>query len=175
MGGAVALNLALERPDRVTALVLADAAVHGYRDWSDEMRAFGDAEDAALARGDLEAAVALNVRMWVDRPGRRGVRPELCNLVARMQRRAFERQLACPEADEQTLEPMAFDRLEEVDASALVLCGAEDAPDFLTLTDRLRTQLPRARPATIPGAAHLPSLERSGAFNAALTAFLDAL
>src|SRR6187551_3380136 len=44
LGGLVALDLAASHPDRVAGLVLVDAPAPPFA-WSDEMRAFFDAED----------------------------------------------------------------------------------------------------------------------------------
>src|SRR5437588_2864530 len=55
LGGRVALELAVARPDLVRALVLVDAGLPGV-DWSEVVLAYGAAEDEAVARGDLEAA-----------------------------------------------------------------------------------------------------------------------
>lgn len=173
MGGAVALNAALARPERVEALVLVDAAIHGYNDWSEEFRAFGRAEDDALDRGDLDAAVELNVRMWLDRPGRSPVSAEAVSLVRTMQRRAFELQLAEPRAEEETLEPMADERLHEVNVPTLVVTGEDDAPDFQKIAERLAHAIPHTRTGVIQGAAHLPSLEQPDAFNRMLVDFLE--
>ena len=52
MGGRVALELAVGRPDLVHALVLVAPALPGV-DWSQAMRDYGAAEDDAVAAGDL--------------------------------------------------------------------------------------------------------------------------
>ena len=104
LGGRVALELAVARPELVAALVLVSPSLPGY-EWSPAIRAFGAAEDKALERGDIESAVELNLRTWFDGPNRpwmavdAGRRDE----VAAMQRRAFELQLAGDDATEQLL------------------------------------------------------------------------
>src|SRR5438093_12360051 len=50
LGGRVALEVAVARPDLVRALVLVDAGLPGV-DWSEAVRAYGAAEDEAVARG----------------------------------------------------------------------------------------------------------------------------
>ena len=55
---------------------------------------------------------------------------------------------------------------------ALVVDGAEDVPDFRAIARHLAEALPDARAATIPDAAHLPSLERPEAFEDLLLSFL---
>ena len=173
-GGRVALELTLEHPERVEALVLVGPGLRGIQ-WSENIERFGDEEEALLDAGDVEAAVELNVRTWVDGPARgpdevdRGVR----DLVATMQRRAFEVQVAVPDAgpDEEPERPAA-DRLGDVRCPTLVVVGDFDQPDILKVVDELAAAIPRARREIIGGAAHLPSLEKPEQFNALLLEFL---
>ncbi len=69
LGGRVALEIALARPDLVERLVLVGTGLPGYA-WSDTVRRYSEEENAAIARGDLDAAVEANLRMWVDGPNR---------------------------------------------------------------------------------------------------------
>jgi pimeloyl-ACP methyl ester carboxylesterase len=173
-GGRVALELALRAPERVSALGLIDAAIGEPFDWSPEIRAFGEAEDAALEAGDIEAAVELNVRTWVDGPRRSPgtVDPAVRDLVAAMQRDAFHAQLGV-DADDDELDPPVAGRLHEVRAPALVMVGEHDVADFHRIAERLVAELPGATPlVTIADAAHLPAVERPGAVADALAAFL---
>jgi len=55
-GGATALDFALDFPERVSALVLVASGIDDHR-WSDEVASFLAEEEAALDRGDVEAAV----------------------------------------------------------------------------------------------------------------------
>jgi pimeloyl-ACP methyl ester carboxylesterase len=176
-GGSVALDLALAHPGRVSALVLAAPALGGW-DWSPDQRAFGAEEDRLLDAGDVEAAVELNVRRWVDAgrpPGE--VDPGMRALVADMQRHAFELALAAfssePEpGPEQELEPPAAGRLDEIRCPALVVLGALDVPDMLAIGAHLGAGLAHVRVETLPGVAHLPSLEAPAAFDALVSPFL---
>jgi pimeloyl-ACP methyl ester carboxylesterase len=68
-GGQIALELAVARPDLVDALVLVGAGLPGHA-WSAQVQACLAAEDAAVRRGDLDAAVEANLRLWVDGPQR---------------------------------------------------------------------------------------------------------
>jgi 3-oxoadipate enol-lactonase len=161
-GGHVALELALREPARVSALALLDALLDEFEP-SEEFEAFAAAEDAALEAGDVDEAVAANVRMWVKRPGAR--RPEEADpavvaLVADMQRAAFEAQLGV-DAELEEPDPPVARRLGEIRVPALVVVGTDDVEDFHGIARRLTTELPGARPlVTIAGAAHLPALER---------------
>jgi 3-oxoadipate enol-lactonase len=176
VGGVVALELAVARPDLVDALVLVGSGLRGH-DWSDEVRAVWDEENAALERGDLDAAVEANLRMWVDGPGRppRSVAPDLRAFVGAMQRRAFELQLPAGDAaDEQPLVPDVGERLGDIRVPTLVLVGDADAPDIHAIAARLEAEIPGARRAVIENAAHLPALERPAEFDALVLGFLEA-
>src|SRR5215216_5806825 len=62
-GGDVALRAALVAPDRVWALVLCSARARGIGPFS-ELEAAWEAEEAALQRGDIDAAVNAVVDAW---------------------------------------------------------------------------------------------------------------
>jgi 3-oxoadipate enol-lactonase len=174
LGGRVALEVAVEQPERVGKLVLMDPGLPGF-DWSPETEAGWEEEEAALERGELEHAVEVNLRMWVDGPGRSpdDVDPAVREQVREMQRRAFELQVPLGDrAREELLVPDVSERLDEVQASTLVLTGAEDQPDMQSIADLLVEGIPDARRATIAGAAHIPSLEQPDEFDRLVLDFL---
>jgi 3-oxoadipate enol-lactonase len=175
MGGRIALEVSLARPELIEALVLVGAGLPGH-EWSAEMKAADEAEEAALARGDLDEAVEVTLRTWVDGPRRRpeDVDPEVRARVAEMQRRAYELQLPVWETAEE--EPLVGDvatRLGEVRARTLVVVGEEDVPDMHEIADRLERELPNARRASIAETAHVPSLERPREFDQLVLPFLQ--
>jgi 3-oxoadipate enol-lactonase len=174
LGGRVALEVAVAHPQVVDALVLADAALPGFA-WSDQVRASWAEEDAARERGDLDAAVDTNLRMWVDGPRRptTTVDAAVREHVRQMQRRAFELQVPVWEdAAEELLVSDLAQRLAEVRAPTLVVVGEEDVSDFHRIAAQLTREIPSAQHAVIPNAAHLPSLERPAAFNELVLRFL---
>jgi pimeloyl-ACP methyl ester carboxylesterase len=64
-----ALDLALEHPQRVRALVLIGPAVSGAPDFgphSDEIESFWKLVEAAEERGDLDEGNRLEARAWLD-------------------------------------------------------------------------------------------------------------
>jgi 3-oxoadipate enol-lactonase len=177
LGGRVVLELALARPVLVRALAVAAPGLPGL-DWSQEVRDYGAAEDEAVSRGDLAGATELNLRMWLDRPGRApgALDPSVRSAVAAMQLLAFEEQAPhWATLHELMLAPDVAERLAEVSVPALVLCGDEDVEDMRALAVRIADTIPGARHATIAGAAHLPSLERPAAFNALVLELLASL
>jgi 3-oxoadipate enol-lactonase len=172
LGGQIALELALESPERVSALVLVGSGLDGH-DWSDEVQAFGDEEEAALERGDLDAAVDANLRMWLAGPRRSldAIDPAIPVLVGEMQRDAFRLQQG-HEFRLAALEPPASQRLAELQVPTLVLTGDEDVADIHAIAEKLTREIPGAERATISDAAHLPNLERPEEFDRIVLGFL---
>lgn len=175
LGGRVALEVALARPDLVDRLVLVAAGLPGHN-WSKPVLEYSEDEDEALEAGDLDAAVEANLRMWVDGPNRSqaDVDQKMRQAVGEMQRRAFELQLPVADvADEDLLVPDAAQRLADIAAPTLVLTGDEDVGDAHEMAATLAEGIPDTTAATIAGAAHLPSLERPEKFERIVRGFLE--
>lgn len=162
-GGRVALELAARWPHRVSALALLCSALAGHEP-SDELRAFGDREDALLEAGDIDGATDLNVTTWLGPYADDATRAK----VREMQRHAFEVQLAA--ADEYPPIRVAADPA-RITAPSLVVAGAHDLSDFRTIATHLASTIPEARHMELEWAGHLPSLERPDVVNALLVDF----
>lgn len=163
-GGRVGQELAARWPARVSALMLVNTAVDGHEP-GEELRAFDEREEALLEAGDVDAATALNVATWLGPHADEATRAR----VARMQRHAFEVQLA--DSAEVERVRVAYD-VSAVTAPTLLVSGAHDLPDFTRIAAGLAARLPHARHVPLDWAGHLPSLERPEAFNALLLDFL---
>ncbi len=170
-GGAVALRVAAVAPSRIWALVLISAPPPGLTP-SPQLQAAWEAEESALERGDIEAAVDAVVSAWTLPDSPASVRAR----VAAMQRRAFELQGAGASEGEA---PEAPDPLEEhqdalgaLDIAALVAAGDHDMSDFRHGAEQLAATLPRARHVVIEGAGHLAPLETPEAFRELVLGFL---
>jgi pimeloyl-ACP methyl ester carboxylesterase len=176
LGGRVALQLALHRPDLVQRLVLIAPGLPGW-DWSAETRAGWAEEEAAFERGDLEAAAEASLRLWVDGPGRspEGVDPTVRSAVRGMVLRSYELQQHAWDTgarEEEILDPPVDDRLGEIHCPTLVLVGDEDVADMRAIAAHVADSVMGARLVNVPNAAHLPSLEQAGEINTLLLAFL---
>ena len=155
-GGRVALELATRHPDRVGSLVLLCTAYRGLEVTDPAVLAFGEREDELLEAGDVDAATALNVEMWLGPDASDADRAD----VARMQRRAFEIQLA---AD--GLDPAPQPARIDVDPRAvavptLVVSGGHDVAHHRDIATLLAREIPGAELVELPRAGHLPAVER---------------
>lgn len=177
MGGGAALDLVLAAPERVSALIVVGATPPGWTHSPDLVAAF-DRVEAAYERGGIEAANEIELGIWADGAGRdpAAVDPAFRSRVAAMNCEALRREETRERAGEvlepQPLEPAAIDRLAEVGVPTLVVTGEHDQPSVLAGAAQMAAGVPGAEAVEIPGAAHLPSLERPEAFDAAALPFL---
>ena len=72
-------------------------------------------------------------------------------------------------------EPAAIDRLEEIDAPALVVIGGLDLLDLRMQGDTLAARLPNATRLDMPVSGHVPNMEEPETFNNAVLNFLQSL
>jgi len=177
LGGRVALELTVYRPDLVKRLVVIAPGMPGWP-WSEETRAGWAEEETAYDAGDDDRAVEASLRLWIDGAGRppEDVDPELRARVREMVLRSYELQRGAWEAgadEDSVLDGAVIDRLEEIECPTLVLVGENDVPDMRTIAAHVAEAVDDARLETISGASHLPSLERPDDVNPLLLAFLD--
>lgn len=165
MGAGVAVEVALAAPERVRSLHLSSPGGCLVTEWTPHLSAFVDAERAALAAGDLDAAVAANLDWWVAGPSREHGPAGVRELVAPMQRRAFE-VTADWHAEEAELDPPAAGRLAEIAVPTSILDGALDLDAIGSVAAQLAGQVPGAVRETWPDVAHLPSLEQPERYTA---------
>ncbi|MCW2933211.1 MAG: Pimeloyl-ACP methyl ester carboxylesterase [Actinomycetia bacterium] len=165
-GAGVAVEVALTRPSAVASLLLAAPAGSLLAEVTPDLRAFFDAEGAALERDDLDAAVEANLSWWVEGPRRSPdqVDPAVRERVRRMQRRAFELTADWDDVAEKELEPPALDRLGEIAVPVLALVGGLDLDAVHDAAGRVVSGIAGARRVDWPQAGHLPSLERPADF-----------
>ena len=164
-GAGVAVEVALTRPDRVRSLLLAPPGGSLFAERTPAFAAFAAAENEAMARGDLDAAVEANVDAWVVGHGReRGdVDEAVTASVREMQRRAFEIGTAWDglglDLDEVELDPPATERYDELDQAVLMVVGGHDLDIVQRAAQRLESAVGQVRRVDRPDAAHLPSME----------------
>jgi pimeloyl-ACP methyl ester carboxylesterase len=175
MGAGIVVETALARPGIVESLVLVAPGGALLGEAPASFRPIWAAEVEALDRGDLDAAVEINLRAWVDGPTRTpdAVDPAVRAFVGRMQREAFELPEWDPEqAPEHELSPAAAERFHELACPVLVVLGEADDPAITAVGERIASQAPRSRLVTVPGAGHMLPLERPAAFGEILATFL---
>jgi 3-oxoadipate enol-lactonase len=169
-GGGLSIDAAIAAPDRVAALVAVDTSPFG-RERDPGLTAQMQEADAMGEAGDIDGAVELELRIWVDGPqrGPDELDPALRERARAMNRRAWDAGMG---GDVDVLEPYAAGRLAEITAPTLVIVGALDQPSTHESCRQLAEEIPNARLAVMPGAAHLPPLEQPEAFARLVVDFL---
>jgi 3-oxoadipate enol-lactonase len=170
MGGAIAIDFALEHPERVWALVPVAPGLGGLESTPEEDAYWQERfapVDAAIEAGDLERAEDLRLEVWAplgtdDEAGRRIREIAFDNL----------HEITMDESGAEELEPPAASRLDEISAPTLVVLAGHDPPDMRRLGEMLREGIPNVRMVSIDDADHVVNLRTPVAFDAEVLPFL---
>jgi pimeloyl-ACP methyl ester carboxylesterase len=171
IGAGFALDFAIERPDRVDALVLVGTTPAGFEAEDDPLlQEMWPIIEAAIKNGNIAEAARLEAQAWVDGTRPPGASPqwlrdkvtEWCVPIAQVE----------DWGESVQLDPLAFHRLGEVQAPTLVIVGTADYDVIQQGCRATADGIPGAQLVELEGTAHLPNLEVTDAFNAALATFL---
>ena len=177
MGGGIALDFALEYPERVDALILLGSGLSGAT--PDEtaipphLAQLWMEMEAAEKAGDRDRADELSIRIWVDGPNRT---PDAVDPAVRERVRQMLRENRAAEASEAgqpiRLDPPARGRLGAIRVPTLVIVGDGDVPAILEFAEIMAGEIPGARKAVMRNTAHTPNMERPAEFNHIVLDFL---
>jgi pimeloyl-ACP methyl ester carboxylesterase len=172
IAAAAVASLAIQAPPRVLSLTLVAAGFAAEGGPSPAVQQYWADEEAALARGDMDAAIELNMAFWVYGPRRAAheVEPEFRQRARDLL--AFNLARGEIDGEQVPLDPPLGERLTELTMPTLVVYGDQDVDHVLESGERLYQKLPDVRRSILAGTAHLPSLEQPAAFNAILLEFL---
>jgi 3-oxoadipate enol-lactonase len=162
-GAGMTIDLALARPGRAGALVLASPAVSGWPPPEDPVF---DAVAAAAREGRADEAVDLELGYWapLGTTGHGG---------AQLSRLAHDNAATMLLDDDLVIEPPpAVGRLAEIGVPALVVVGDRDVDHVKRIAGHLHSELPRCRLAIIENADHILTLRQPEAFTDAVMNFL---
>jgi pimeloyl-ACP methyl ester carboxylesterase len=173
MGGALAIDAALEAPARFAGLVLigpgVSSDVPGWEEppttaaeqrWEEAWKATGD--------DDIEERLRLDAWLWLDGPEHEGrVGGAARELAIDMNRRVFEHG-APDEAGFNRVD--GGGRLGELAMPVTVAWGKYENSEQAAICELLVERIPGARRVILPGTAHLPGLDAPEALVAAIHA-----
>lgn len=168
-GGGIALDFALEYPDRVKALVLAAPGLSGHTE-SGERRARMERVHEATRRGDSLAAITA---LMAD--------PHFAPLQSNPQARDLLRSILLENqslfrprsAQRLGIRPPAAERLGDLRTPTLVMIGDHDDADNTAIAERIAQQGRDVEKVRIANAAHLIHLDRPETFDRIVLEFLE--
>lgn len=165
-GGQIALDTAIEYPDRVRTLTVAAGGVGGYESPVEPPMEMWDASDALEEAKDWLGLADLETAYWADGPGQPADR------VPAIRARVHDWVLTTYRAEKQEGQPIRLDppadgRLAELRAPLLVLLGTLDDPGTSDAMRHLAASVPGAR-LEVFETAHMINLEQPDRFNALL-------
>src|ERR1700754_1892548 len=169
MGGGVALDAALEAPERIAGLVLLAPAISGDPGPGDDAYnaatdGLADAIDAAFTAEAVDECNRLEVRLWLDGPaGPEGrVSGPARELALDMNRIVLANEFAAAEGADGASGLDTASRLHEIATPMVVACGELDISIKVQSSTELAQALANATYRSLPGRAHLPYLEDPG-------------
>jgi len=171
MGGGIALQFALDFPQRVLSLTLVDSTLPGFTYSGETSRGTVELREAVAREGPRSAFE----RVWLAHPFFDGIRrhpdrfAELAETILRFQAPDMREGARPPD-----YAPDLTTRLGEIRAPALVVVGENDDPDFRIIADLFARNLPNTRQEVMPDCWHLPPLEHPELFNEMLVGFISA-
>lgn len=171
LGGGIAIDFAIQYPERVSKLVLVGTAIHGANFGKKYPEIWADVK-AADEAGDHDALNQAEMHLFLDGPHRpRGyVKQPLRDLFLDMNGTSLDSDWESAPTND--LNPPAAERLGEVTAPTLIVLGEKDVPTVFDAADLLMKSLPHVRQVVINDAAHLPNLEHPEEFNRLVLEFL---
>ncbi|MET0714969.1 MAG: alpha/beta fold hydrolase [Mycetocola sp.] len=174
-GGRIALDIAVESPDRVAGLVTIGSGPSGFPEveLTDEEEALITELDKAWEDRDFHRMIDLETRLWAVGPLRKeeDLDPDFVRTAYELGRANLRHQpeVGTP-ADE--LEPPAYDRVVDLEVPSLVTVGEFDITPALVQFEFLAATIPGADRHVFPNTAHLPSVEHPDQFLAVLSPWL---
>jgi pimeloyl-ACP methyl ester carboxylesterase len=164
-GGTVALAFALAHPERISKLVLSDAAAV----FPDEGRKQFEVMAQKVADGGLGSVAEIAAKR-VYSPAYLAAHPEMIEerkkVLLAIDPKAF--QAACKILQEADLEPM----LHRLEVPTLVVCGEFDQATPPALNKQIVEKVAGSRYVELPGCGHCPPLEQPDQFLAAIKDFV---
>jgi pimeloyl-ACP methyl ester carboxylesterase len=151
-GGLVALQLALDAPERVRSVVLLEPATRGISSSEQVVAALAPVV-AAYRSGDKAGAVDAFLRHVCGD----GYRPVLERVIPDAFREALDHADLFFQAEMPAVQSWSFGPrdAERVTQPVLNVLGAQSAPRFVEGSDLIQSWLPRAQRLSVPDAGHL--------------------
>jgi pimeloyl-ACP methyl ester carboxylesterase len=122
---------------------------------------------------DWPRVIEETLHVWIDGPNRTAeeVDPAVRDLMRTLLTTMIERERELG-VEASQLEPLAVERLNEINVPTLVIIGDGDVHEIVRTADLLAQSIAGARKVVIPNVAHVPNLERPEEINQLALDFL---
>jgi len=166
LGGMIGQTIALEHPEILGRLVLADTASH----MPPESGPLWDERIAKVEREGMAARVEETIGRWFTPPFI-ARSPDLVDRI-RMLIRTTPPQgfIGCSRAIQRL---NCTDRLGEIKAPTLIIVGADDLGTPVAASEVMQQRIPGSKLVVLESAAHLSNIEQAERFNQAVMTFLE--
>ena len=170
VGGAIAIDFAIEHPEVVDRLILAAPGLSSDAKSEGNMQSLNAVTDLVKTNG-LEHVIQLTldapfVLSKQNDEGRKKVRELYLD-----NRDVFESGFPVYALWE-PIQPPPENRLATIRARVLILRGDSDSPVYTSMTDKISKGITQSTTVVIPGGTHFLNLEKPAEFNEAMQAFL---
>jgi pimeloyl-ACP methyl ester carboxylesterase len=171
VGGAIAIDFALERPEMIDRLILAASGLSSEAKAEANMQSVLALSDIAKKEG-IERVIELTLDTPFVISKGNGAAREKIRQIYLDNRDVFESGFPLYTLWQPTRPPATIERLSKIRAHTLVIRGDSDSPAYTALIDRISMGLSSARRVVIPGGTHFINLEKPVEFNRAVSEFL---
>jgi 3-oxoadipate enol-lactonase len=170
VGGAIAIDFAIEHPEKVDGLILAASGV------SDDSKAEANVHGLmTLSTMTKTEGIEHVIKLVLDTPFVVSAANELARERIRQiyldNRDVFESDFPIY-LQWEAIQPAASQRLGNIRARTLVIRGDNDSPAYSMLVDKIASGIRGSSKAVIPGGTHFLNLEKPNEFNHAVREFL---
>ena len=165
MGGAIAINFALEFPELVDSLIIVGSDLSGY-DYKYNYN--------VMFEKGKEAGVEAARELWLSSLFLKSafknstVSPRLRKIIS-----DYSGWHWVNETPVRSLDPPAIQRLEQITSPTLAIVGELEIPDSQTITNIVHKRIPDARKVVLTNVGHFSSMEDPERFNQTVLAFLS--
>jgi pimeloyl-ACP methyl ester carboxylesterase len=173
-GGRIAIDTAVEHPERVRGLVTIGSNPSGFPDveLTERENDLFDRLDELLAAGEYSRLNRLEAELWAVGATRDVLELDPAFLETAYALNADNVRHASDAPTPTPIEPPAYDRTVDIEVPSLFVIGEHDLSAELAATEYLLSTVPDSSGATFPDSAHLPSVERPDEFRRILTGWL---
>jgi pimeloyl-ACP methyl ester carboxylesterase len=170
VGGAMAIDFALEYPQMVDHLVLAAAGLSDDAKADANLQALDSLTAIANKEGiDRVIQLTINAPFVISKENQMG--RDVVSRIYQDNKDVFLSRFPVYRLWEPT-KPAASQRLSEIRCPVLVIRGDNDSPAYAALTSRIAKEIATAREVVIAGGTHFLNLEKPAEFNRAVLEFL---